>query len=115
VHKIYPRVDAGRFMIDLVFGDPAPALRRGQTLQLRLFVGEATESLLVPNGAFLAHTAGSWIFVMSGDGRSAHRRTIQLGRRNPRFVEVLGGLAAGDTVIVSSYDSFGDATAIALE
>jgi HlyD family secretion protein len=115
VHKIYPRVDAGRFMIDLVFAGDSPALRRGQTLQLRLFIGEATQSLLVPNGAFLAQTAGSWIFAVTADGRSARRRALQVGRRNPRFVEVLGGVTAGETVIISSYDSFGDATAIALE
>jgi HlyD family secretion protein len=115
VHKIYPRIDGGRFMVDLVFAGAGPALRRGQTLQIRLFIGETTESLLVPSGAFLAHTAGSWIFAVASDGRSATRRTIQLGRKNPRVVEVLGGLRAGDTVIVSSYESFGDATAIALD
>lgn len=115
VHKIYPRIDAGRFMIDLMFRDASPELRRGQTLQLRLFIGEPTESLLVPNGAFLADTAGSWIFVVAGDGRTASRRSISLGRRNPRFIEVLGGLAAGETVLTSSYDIYGTATTITLE
>jgi len=115
VAKVYPRVDAGRFTIDLTFRDQVPELRRGQTLQLRLFVGEAVETLLVPNGAFLEHTAGNWVFVVSDDGRAAHRRTVQLGRRNPRVVEVLGGLRAGESVLVSSYNTYGDATAITVE
>jgi HlyD family secretion protein len=113
VAKVYPRVDAGRFTIDLTFREPPPELRRGQTLQLRLFVGEAVETLLIPNGAYLERTAGNWVFVLAG--ASAARRAVQLGRKNPRFVEVLGGLAAGETVVVSSYNTYGDATAITLD
>ena len=115
VHKVYPRVDAGRFTIDLTFVDQVPELRRGQTLQLRLFVGEAVETLLVPNGAFLERTAGNWVFVMADGGHSASRRAVQLGRKNPRFVEVLGGLRVGESVLVSSYNTYGDATAITVE
>jgi HlyD family secretion protein len=115
VHKLYPHVEAGRFLVDLTFAGEPPELRRGQTLQLKLFVGEPSDSLVVANGSFLAKTAGSWIFVLGDDGRTAHRRTIQIGRRNPRFVEVLGGLTAGESVVISSYDSFGDATTLTLD
>jgi len=52
--------------------------------------------------------------VLAADGRTAHRRNVQLGRRNPEQVEVLGGLAPGERVIVSSYDSYKDIDRIEL-
>jgi HlyD family secretion protein len=43
------------------------------------------------------------------------RRPIRLGRQNPNYFEVLGGLAPGDRVVTSSYDTFGDADRLSLE
>jgi len=38
----------------------------------------------------------------------AYKRSIRIGKQNPQFYEVLEGLEAGEWVIVSSYESFGD-------
>jgi HlyD family secretion protein len=43
------------------------------------------------------------------DGKKAIRRPIRIGRQNPLYYEVLSGLEAGEKVITSSYDSYGDA------
>jgi HlyD family secretion protein len=45
---------------------------------------------------------------MSGDGKAASRRDVTLGRRNPDAIEVVKGLAVGERVITSSYESFKD-------
>ncbi|MBD9134794.1 MAG: efflux transporter periplasmic adaptor subunit, partial [Alistipes indistinctus] len=42
------------------------------------------------------------------DGSRAYRRTIRIGRQNPQYYEVVEGLQAGEKVIVSGYDTFGD-------
>ena len=34
---------------------------------------------------------------------------IKIGRQNPQYYEVLEGLEPGEKVVVSGYDSFGDA------
>ncbi len=109
VAKIYPQVRDGQFDVDLKFvGDTPAGIRRGQTLQLRLMLGDAARALLIPNGAFYQDTGGSWVFVVSSDGSRAVRRTVKLGRRNPRFIEVLDGLEEGERVITSPYTNFLD-------
>ena len=40
------------------------------------------------------------------DGRSARKTQVHLGRQNPLQVEVLEGLAEGDVIITSGYDTF---------
>lgn len=108
ISKIYPEVQASQFEIDLRFVGEAPAdIRRGQTLQLRLVLGDSNErAVLLANGPFFNDTGGAWVFVLSPDGKTATRRPVQLGRRNPNMIEVDGGLVPGDEVIISSYANF---------
>ncbi len=109
VQKIYPQVRDGHFVADLVFMDNEPAdMRRGQTLQLKLTLGDPTEALLIPDGAFFQDTGGAWVFVVAQDGSEAVRRTVRLGRRNSRFIEVLDGLEPGEKVVTSPYSAFLD-------
>ncbi len=110
VDKIYPEVRDSLVRVDLTPIDAAAAsFPRGQTLHLRLLLGAPREALLLTRGAFFEQTAGAWIFVLSADGRRAERRAIRLGQASPESFEVLDGLAAGDTVIISSYRGFEDA------
>lgn len=108
ISKIYPEVEASQFEVDLEFVSDAPTdIRRGQTLQLRLVLGDSNErAVLLANGPFFNDTGGAWVFVLSADGKSASRRTVQLGRRNPNMIEVESGLIPGDEVIISSYSNF---------
>lgn len=108
VSKVYPEVQAAQFEIDLRFTDGTPRdIRRGQTLQLRLVLGDTTQSAtLLANGPFFTDTGGAWVFVLDADGKIARRRPVQFGRRNPNNIEVEAGLVSGDKVIVSSYASF---------
>lgn len=110
VSKIYPEVQASQFEVDLRFLDNTPAdVRRGQTLQLRLVLGDTEDqAILLPNGPFFTDTGGAWVFVLEQDGGAARRRPVRLGRRNPNHIEVLAGLEPGDRVVVSSYASFID-------
>ena len=106
ISRIYPQVKDGTFDIDLQFLDKSPDdLLPGQALQGKLALGEDREALVLPAGAFLERTGGDWVFVVSADGTSAHRRTIKPGRRNAEQLEVLENLAAGDRVIISDYSS----------
>lgn len=108
VSKIYPEVRASQFEVDFRFiGDAPPNIRRGQTLQLRLVLGDTTErATLLANGPFFNDTGGAWVFVLDPDGKVATRRMVKLGRRNPAMIEVESGLLPGDEVIISSYANF---------
>lgn len=107
VAKIRPQVSNGQFQIELVFAGEVPtAVRRGQTAQVRLQLGQPTEAVIVPNAAFYNDTGGAWVFVVSSDRGHAVRRTVRLGRRNPQQIEVLDGLSVGEEIVTSPYTSY---------
>ena len=116
VRSVYPEVTGGRFEAELVFDGPAPAdARRGQSVRLRLELGDPEPARLLARGGFYGDTGGQWAFVLAPDGRTATRRPVELGRQTPRHFEVLGGLDRGDRVVVSSYAAFGDADRLVLD
>ncbi|MEO0422542.1 MAG: efflux RND transporter periplasmic adaptor subunit [Pseudomonadota bacterium] len=107
ITKIYPQVTNGQFEVDLsLSGDTPPQVRRGQTLQTRLQLGDPSQALLIPNGTYYQDTGGNWVFVITADGTTAARRAVRLGRRNAQHIEVLDGLQPGERVIVSPYTGF---------
>ncbi len=109
ITKVYPEVKDGRFEVDMIFDGTIPqGIRRGQTLQVRLELGDLSEALLVPRGGFYQKTGGQWVYVVDKSGNFAVKRNIKLGRQNPQVFEVLEGLQPGEQVISSSYDNFGD-------
>ncbi len=115
VSKIYPQITNGQFEVDMNLADEPEGLRRGQTMPVRLTLGDNSDALLIPNGAFYQETGGNWIFVISADGSEAIRRTVRMGRRNDDFIEVLDGLEPGEQVITSPYTSYIDMDRLALD
>lgn len=109
ISKIYPQVQNGQFEVDFTFDGPQPqGIRRGQNIQTKLTLGDASEALLIPNGAFYQDTGGSWIFVVTADGTQAVKRPVRLGRRNSRYIEVIEGLEENEKVVTSPYSSYRD-------
>ncbi len=109
ITKIYPEVQNGRFAVDMVFTDQVPdQIRIGQTSRIRLQLGESKEGILLTKGGFYQTTGGQWVFVLDESGEFAVKRDISIGRQNPRYYEVLGGLEPGEKVIVSSYQNYAD-------
>lgn len=109
VTKVYPEVQDGRFRTDLHFTTERPEnIRAGQNYHIDLQLGEATQALLIPRGSFYQSSSGQYVFVVDADGRTARRKPVHIGRQNPNCYEVTDGLKAGDRVIISSYESYGD-------
>lgn len=116
LRKVYPEVRNGRFRVDLVFVDKKPeTIRTGQSYNIKLQLGESNDALLVPKGSFFQSTGGQWIFVVGPDGEEAIKRNIRIGKQNSSYYEVLEGLEAGEEVITSNYDNFGEAERIVLK
>ena len=109
IRKVYPEVRGGKFQADFKFSGEQPAnIRTGQTYYLNLQLGQPESAVLIPRGTFYQRTGGKWIYVVSPEGGKAVKREIRIGRQNPQFYEVLEGLEAGEKVITSGYDNFGD-------
>ncbi|HJD91070.1 efflux RND transporter periplasmic adaptor subunit [Bacteroides coprosuis] len=107
VRKVYPEVREKQFKTDFVFVGERPSnIRTGQTYYINLQLGQPSEAILVPRGAFYQATGGQWIFVVSPDGKRAVRRKVSIGRQNPVYYEVTGGLESGEKVITSTYADY---------
>ncbi|MCK5137923.1 MAG: HlyD family efflux transporter periplasmic adaptor subunit [Bacteroidales bacterium] len=109
IRKVYPEVQNGRFAVDMEFTEEVPKqIRIGQTSRIRLQLGESKEGVLLTKGGFYQTTGGQWVFVLDATEEFAVKRDISIGRQNPRYYEVLGGLEPGEKVIVSSYQNYAD-------
>ncbi len=113
ITTVFPEVREGRFEVDMEFVGEEPAVRRGQSVRVRLELDQPEEALLLPRGGFFTATGGHWVYLLASDGEAV-RQPIRLGRQNPQHFEVLDGLAPGDRVVTSSYDTFGDADRLIL-
>ena len=106
--KVYPEVREGQFRADFIFsGDIPDNIRSGQTYYMNLQLGQSSDALLIPRGAFYQTTGGAWVYVLDASGERAYRRMIRIGRQNPQYYEVVEGLQAGERVITSGYENFG--------
>jgi HlyD family secretion protein len=116
VKKVYPEVREGQFKIDMVFNGASPEnLRTGQTYNIKLELGASEKAIMIPRGGFFQSTGGQWIFVMNEAGTEAVKRQIKIGKQNPQYYEILEGLQAGEKVITSGYELFGDNDKIILK
>lgn len=116
VYKVYPEVRGGQFEIDMKFtGDLPPGIRTGQTFRTKIELGEPREAILIPRGGFFQSTGGQWIFVLDPSGSFATKRSIKLGNQNPKYYEVLEGLAPGEKVVANGYESYGDVDKLILK
>lgn len=115
IKTVFPQVTNGRFEVDMHFvGEVPNGIRRGQTLHIRLELGELGEAVTIDRGGFYQTTGGQWIFVIDKSGGFATKRSIKLGRQNTNSFEVIEGLKPGEKVITSSYDTFGDVEKLVL-
>ena len=109
IRKVYPEVRDGKFKADFKFdGEQPDNIRSGQTYYLNLQLGQPEEAVIIPRGTFYQKTGGKWIYVVNKEGTKAVKRDIRIGRQNPQYYEVLEGLEAGEKVITSGYDTYGD-------
>ncbi len=116
LRKVYPEVREGQFRADFKFVTTRPEnIRAGQTYYLNLQLGAAAEAVIIPRGSFYQSTGGNYIFVVDEAEGKAYKRPIKIGRQNPQYYEVIEGLKAGEKVITSSYESYGDNEVLLLD
>ncbi len=83
------------------FDNPKVQLLPGQFVRVHLVAGMRDNVFLVPQTAVMEAEAGYMLFVMDKDNKAA-LRPVQLGDWIGSDWMVLGGLAAGDRVIVDN-------------
>jgi len=105
VSAVSPQVVNGEVTARLRFDAQRPeGLRQNQRLSVRIFVDRRNNVLMVDRGLFLDQDGGGFVYVVHDD--IAERRPVRLGAAGLQKVEILGGLAAGDRIVVSGTDAF---------
>jgi HlyD family secretion protein len=113
VSGVSPEVVAGQVTARLRFGDEKPAgLRQSQRLSVRIFIDRRDDVLMVDRGAFVDQDGGGFAYLVRGN--VAERHPVQLGAASIAKVEVLGGLASGDQIVISGTDAFKSAPRVIL-
>ncbi|RZM78411.1 efflux RND transporter periplasmic adaptor subunit [Pseudoalteromonas rubra] len=82
-------------------------LRQNQRLTSRIVLEEKSGVTYLPRGQFVDAYSGKYAYVL--DEGSAVKKPISLGSKSLGQVEVLSGLAVGDTVIISDTRMFNSA------
>ncbi|MCY3964174.1 MAG: HlyD family efflux transporter periplasmic adaptor subunit [Acidobacteria bacterium] len=101
-------------VIDIV--DPPAVwagLGDGFRVETRVVVWESGDELKAPTGALFRRDENWAVFAVAG-GRAALRE-IEVGERNAREAQVLGGLEPGEQVVVYPSDSLNDGSPVAAE
>ena len=93
--KLYPQIDNGRVVADVDVEDLPTAFVKARLL-VRVPVGQR-ETLMVPAAALSRQAGLDFVTVKTTEGSSA--RAVVVGENDGETVEILTGLAAGDTVI----------------
>ena len=86
-------------------------LRPGMFARVGIAAGKTRESLSVPRSALITRGQQQGVFVLTGQ-QTATFRPIEAGRIDGNRVEVLSGLRADETVIVSGGQSLNDGDSV---
>lgn len=109
--------NTGNFPVKLILTDADDWLRPGMTARAQIDGASAVNSLLLPEEALLDRDRRRVVFVVDEPERDGHERLVRL--REPRLaagfsnrLQILGGLAEGDQVVVEGHSMLRDGSRV---
>lgn len=102
IRRIFPAADSANRLVPVevaIAGNAAPGLRPGYTVRATLRLDERTGVLTVPTRAVVGAAGAQSVYVVR-EGR-AERRRVRVGADLDGRMEVVEGLAFGDTVVTT--------------
>jgi multidrug efflux pump subunit AcrA (membrane-fusion protein) len=113
IRRIFPAADTATRLVPVevaIEADDARAVRPGFLARVTFELGEEERALVAPLGAVSGAAGQQSAFVVRG-GR-AERRPVRTGTIAQGRIEIVEGLAAGDTVIVTRPVDLRDGAAV---
>jgi membrane fusion protein (multidrug efflux system) len=100
VHAIDPVVDpvSRNVRVRARIANPTGLLKPGMFARVTADLGGKTHAILLPEQVIAPRPDGNYVFL-AVDGK-AELRKVTLGKREPGRVEIVSGVAAGDTVVL---------------
>lgn len=114
VVAISPEVRDSQVRGTVAFTGQAPAgLRQSERVSVRLLLDRRVHVLKLPRGPYLEVGGGRSVYVVA-DGMAV-RRPVRIGVTSVSEVEIVGGLRAGERVVVSDTGGFEGAERVLLQ
>lgn len=117
VSLVSPALDPGSTTIEVWVETSKPPLelKPGMTVQVAVTAATAKNAVLVPKNSVVdSPESGSFVLLAGKDGL-AHQTPVQLGLRGPAETQIIKGVSAGDSVVVTGAYSIPDKTKIKIE
>jgi len=112
IDRVSPVVDpsTGTVKVTVEVRDRSHRLKPGMFARVRIVHDVHTAALLLPKDAIIAEDRESCVFVVRDS--TAHRQNVVTGFVNSTHIEVLSGVAEGDTVVTIGKGSLKDSTRV---
>ncbi len=117
IQTISPAVDKGNVTFFVTLTDAAAAkaaLRANLRVDVFVVTRNHPRTLRLPNGPYFRGGREQTVYVVAPDGRTASRRTVQLGDSNFDWVQVVSGLQPGETVVTTNTKDLDEAPLVGL-
>lgn len=116
ITKVVPEVKDRMFEVDLIFtGEMPDNVRIGKSFRVQIELGQPEQAIVIPRGNFYQVTGGQWVYKVNASKTKAIKVPLTIGRQNPQQYEITEGLQPGELVVVTGYDTFGDAEELILK
>ena len=116
ITKVVPEVKDRMFDVDLIFtGEMPDNVRVGKSFRVQIELGQPEQAIVIPRGNFYQVTGGQWVYKVNASKTKAIKVPLTIGRQNPPQYEKTEGLQPGELVVVTGYDTFGDAEELILK
>lgn len=116
ITKVVPEVKDRMFDVDLIFtGEMPDNIRVGKSFRVQIELGQPEQAIVIPRGNFYQVTGGQWVYKVNASKTKAIKVPLTIGRQNPQQYEITEGLQPGELVVVTGYDTFGDAEELILK
>lgn len=116
ITKVVPEVKDRMFDVDLIFtGEMPDNVRVGKSFRVQIELGQPEQAIVIPRGNFYQVTGGQWVYKVNASKTKAIKVPLTIGRQNPQQYEITEGLQPGELVVVTGYDTFGDAEELILK
>lgn len=114
LERINPNVERGMVLAEVTILGPLPeGCRAQQSVQGLIEIERIDDTVFIPRPSAVTANSKAWLFKMAGS--RAVKVPVSLGRSSASTIEILNGLAPGDTVILSDTSRWKDKNALMID
>ncbi len=103
VVRIDPAVTQGMVLVEVQLPVELPAEARPDlNVEAFIEISRLDNALFIQRPAFAPKHSTTELYQITQDGRFAQRRSVTLGQSSVNYIQIVSGLKAGDTIVISS-------------